>query len=278
MSKDVELARRLKQARKKAGLLGKDAAQRLGVSPQAVSIWEREGSGGSPSEENLEAAAALYGVELNWLRFGVPDRFRTQAAIEALTAPLPVGETSPSLPEVNWGAIAQHFNGSLRLWEMSLGGIRVMREDLQHYEGRELGEGELLRAYRELAAREWLILGLTMDLVRNGKTDDESVRHLGMVSTLNQVVFEIGLRSAPERPVLPINEPHEWERILGLTPMKGLRTVLQPTRFDGVQFRDKANRLVAFFDRRILTASPAIEKKPERSSKNRAELSAEEAP
>ena len=65
---DLEMAQRLVDRRKAAGLSQEALATQLGVSRQAVSKWERSES--SPDTDNLIALAALYGVSLDELLYG----------------------------------------------------------------------------------------------------------------------------------------------------------------------------------------------------------------
>lgn len=62
---NVEIAERLAARRKLAGLSQEALAEKLGVSRQAVSKWERSES--SPDTDNLIALAKLYGVSLDEL-------------------------------------------------------------------------------------------------------------------------------------------------------------------------------------------------------------------
>lgn len=64
---NVEIAERLAARRKEAGLSQEGLAERLGVSRQAVSKWERSES--SPDTDNLIALAKLYGVSLDDLLY-----------------------------------------------------------------------------------------------------------------------------------------------------------------------------------------------------------------
>ena len=59
----LETAKRLVQLRKAHGLSQEELAERLNVSRQAVSKWERAES--SPDTDNLIALASLYGVTLD---------------------------------------------------------------------------------------------------------------------------------------------------------------------------------------------------------------------
>lgn len=64
---NVEIAERLAVRRKEAGLSQEGLAEKLGVSRQAVSKWERSES--SPDTDNLIALAKLYGVSLDDLLY-----------------------------------------------------------------------------------------------------------------------------------------------------------------------------------------------------------------
>ncbi|MEX1307318.1 MAG: helix-turn-helix transcriptional regulator [Eubacteriales bacterium] len=60
---NVETATRLVTLRKRAGLSQEELADRIGVSRQAVSKWERAES--SPDTDNLIALAKTYGVRVD---------------------------------------------------------------------------------------------------------------------------------------------------------------------------------------------------------------------
>jgi len=60
---NVETATRLVTLRKRAGLSQEELADRIGVSRQAVSKWERAES--SPDTDNLIALAKTYGVKVD---------------------------------------------------------------------------------------------------------------------------------------------------------------------------------------------------------------------
>ena len=64
---NVETANRLVEFRKKNGYSQEDLADKIGVSRQAVSKWERAES--SPDTDNLIALAGLYGVSLDELLY-----------------------------------------------------------------------------------------------------------------------------------------------------------------------------------------------------------------
>lgn len=65
---NLEIANRLVDYRKKAGLSQEELADKLGISRQAVSKWERVEA--SPDTDNLIALANLYGITLDELIYG----------------------------------------------------------------------------------------------------------------------------------------------------------------------------------------------------------------
>ncbi len=65
---NIETANRLYELRKQQGLSQEELAEKLGVSRQAVSKWER--SEASPDTDNLIALAKIYGLSLDELVFG----------------------------------------------------------------------------------------------------------------------------------------------------------------------------------------------------------------
>lgn len=77
---NVEIAERLAARRKMAGLSQEALAEKLGVSRQAVSKWERSES--SPDTDNLIALAKLYGVSLDELLY-VDESIEDDVAFEA---------------------------------------------------------------------------------------------------------------------------------------------------------------------------------------------------
>ena len=80
---DVQIASRLADRRREAGLSQEALAAKLGVSRQAVSKWER--SEASPDTDNLIALAALYGVTLDELLYGTDEQGSGSAEPEANT-------------------------------------------------------------------------------------------------------------------------------------------------------------------------------------------------
>lgn len=106
---NVEIAERLAARRKLAGLSQEALAEKLGVSRQAVSKWERSES--SPDTDNLIALAKLYGVSLDELlyvdesieddvAFEAADRAQAQKDASAGAAgAAAVGASAPSEPD-----------------------------------------------------------------------------------------------------------------------------------------------------------------------------------
>ena len=80
---DVQIASRLANRRREAGLSQEALAAKLGVSRQAVSKWER--SEASPDTDNLIALAALYGVTLDELLYDTDEQDSGAAEPEANT-------------------------------------------------------------------------------------------------------------------------------------------------------------------------------------------------
>jgi len=84
---NIEIANRLYELRKQNNLSQEELAERIGVSRQAVSKWERAES--SPDTDNLIALARMYGVSLDTL-------LNTSEPIPNFTAEKPNDEpTSP---------------------------------------------------------------------------------------------------------------------------------------------------------------------------------------
>ena len=81
---DKEIARRLAARRKQAGLSQEALADKLGVSRQAVSKWERAES--LPDTDNLIALAAIYGLTLDELLWREADESDSQVSQPASDA------------------------------------------------------------------------------------------------------------------------------------------------------------------------------------------------
>ncbi len=76
---NLEIAQRLQQLRQTHGYSQEALAEKLGLSRQAVSKWERAES--SPDTDNLIELAKLYGISLDELIFG-PKNEAESAAVE----------------------------------------------------------------------------------------------------------------------------------------------------------------------------------------------------
>lgn len=79
----IEMANRLYELRRKQGLSQEELAEKLGVSRQAVSKWERGEA--SPDTDNLIALAGIYGVSLDELVFGKKEADAEKTTDEAET-------------------------------------------------------------------------------------------------------------------------------------------------------------------------------------------------
>ena len=94
----LEMANRLVQLRKDQSLSQEELAERLGVSRQAVSKWERGES--SPDTDNLIALAGLYGVTLDELVHGTS----APAAPAPQETPIEPGSPDDPLPDGSYFA------------------------------------------------------------------------------------------------------------------------------------------------------------------------------
>ena len=79
----LETANRLFELRKKHNLSQEELAEKLGVSRQAVSKWER--SEASPDTDNLIALAKIYDLTLDELIFGEREEEKTEEPKEDST-------------------------------------------------------------------------------------------------------------------------------------------------------------------------------------------------
>lgn len=77
---NIETANRLLQYRKKSGLSQEELAEKIGVSRQAVSKWERAEA--SPDTDNLIILAGIYGVTLDELLTGDPEKVSSEKTDE----------------------------------------------------------------------------------------------------------------------------------------------------------------------------------------------------
>jgi len=113
---NVEIAERLAARRKELGLSQEALAEKLGVSRQAVSKWERSES--SPDTDNLIALAQLYGVSLDELLY-VDGEIQDDVVFEAVDraqqrkAEQESQETRKSIDELIEDHVFRQINESL---------------------------------------------------------------------------------------------------------------------------------------------------------------------
>lgn len=84
---NIEIANRLVELRKKMGLSQEELADKLGLSRQAVSKWERAEA--SPDTDNLICLAKLYGVSLD-------DLLNTDQSIEDIAKEIKEKQSEPA--------------------------------------------------------------------------------------------------------------------------------------------------------------------------------------
>ena len=89
---NIEIANRLIELRKKSGLSQEELADRLGLSRQAVSKWERAEA--SPDTDNLICLAKIYGVSLD-------DLLNTDESIEDIARDVEERRTAKAGAGVN---------------------------------------------------------------------------------------------------------------------------------------------------------------------------------
>ena len=95
---DIKIANRLTEVRKNHGMSQGDLADKLGVSRQAVSKWERGES--SPDIDKVFALADIYCTSLDEL-LGYEKKEAPEAKVEAAPAPVaePVATEAPVAAE-----------------------------------------------------------------------------------------------------------------------------------------------------------------------------------
>ncbi len=94
---NVDMAKRLADRRRQAGLTQEGLAEKLNVTRQAVSKWERSES--SPDTDNLIALAALYDVSLDELLYSDVEEFTAEVDIACEASPAKAGNGSPIPPQ-----------------------------------------------------------------------------------------------------------------------------------------------------------------------------------
>lgn len=91
------MAKRFAQLRKQAGLSQEELAEKLGISRQAVSKWERAES--SPDTDNLIALSRIYGISLDELVRTDSVDTETEIPAEQPEEAHPFEEPAPQAPE-----------------------------------------------------------------------------------------------------------------------------------------------------------------------------------
>lgn len=91
---NIETANRLLQYRKQHNLSQEELAEKIGVSRQAVSKWER--SEASPDTDNLISLAEVYGVSLDELL-----KEKRKNLSRRMTTPIPPNRMNPNEPKLN---------------------------------------------------------------------------------------------------------------------------------------------------------------------------------
>lgn len=113
---NIEIANRLYEYRKKMGLTQEELAERIGVSRQAVSKWER--SEASPDTDNLIELSKIYGVTLDELLKGKDDAPDTEI-------PEPEKEAQPASDE----AVHVHAESGTDKVDIGFKGIHIDAKD-----------------------------------------------------------------------------------------------------------------------------------------------------
>ena len=81
---NIEIANRLLEYRKKSGLSQEELAEKLNISRQSVSKWERAEA--SPDTDNLIELAKIYGVTMDdLLNVEKPINFKKEEIVEHVT-------------------------------------------------------------------------------------------------------------------------------------------------------------------------------------------------
>ena len=126
---NVKIANRLLEYRLAHGLSQEALAEKLGVSRQAVSKWER--SEASPDTDNLIALAALYGVLIDELinGEGEPKVAHTQDAAEEATQDAEAAEKSNADTANDFGDIGINIDDGDDKIHIGIRGIHVVEKD-----------------------------------------------------------------------------------------------------------------------------------------------------
>lgn len=131
----IETANRLYELRKKHNLSQEELAEKLGVSRQAVSKWER--SEASPDTDNIIALAKIYGLSLDELIYGEKETTEEQAEETAEETSkeetseedvvIDVKEDDKHVIVTPWGVTVKEKDG--KTVNVSLRGIKIETSD-----------------------------------------------------------------------------------------------------------------------------------------------------
>ncbi len=126
---NIETANRLYELRKKMGLSQEELAERLGVSRQAVSKWER--SEASPDTDNLIALAKIYGLTLDELIYGKIEEKQEESSGDT-AAPKTDGGDGKERVRIDTNGIYVDNGGGTKV-KVGLDGIFVKTADDDEY-------------------------------------------------------------------------------------------------------------------------------------------------
>ena len=137
---NLEIANRLVEYRKRAGYSQEELADKLGISRQAVSKWERVEA--SPDTDNLIALANLYGVSLDELINGKKDPEPEVKAEEAKKEEKVEQEVADDSIHIGGGKGVQLNAGDGSYVHIDDDGIHVKKKngEERHYREKDLEE------------------------------------------------------------------------------------------------------------------------------------------
>jgi transcriptional regulator with XRE-family HTH domain len=110
-----QLAKRIREAREKAGLTQKQLADAFGYKPQTVSGWERGEENSTkpnaPNPQTLAKIASITGVSLKWLLTGVEE------TVTGVTIPSTEQVAGRIVPSVQWAHVRLFVGGDRAMSE-----------------------------------------------------------------------------------------------------------------------------------------------------------------
>ncbi|MBR4836412.1 MAG: helix-turn-helix domain-containing protein [Clostridia bacterium] len=127
----IETANRLYELRKKHGLSQEELAEKLGVSRQAVSKWER--SEASPDTDNLISLAKIYGLTLDELVFGQRQAEQKEEASNNQEEPMSEEKKETHKVDIGPMGIFVESNDGDKV-QINLKGIKVTESAKEKYE------------------------------------------------------------------------------------------------------------------------------------------------